>query len=378
MRRARLLTLGLLLALAGCGPRQRVVRVAVALPLTGDLGNEGQGLLRAVTLAVEQANEAKRFPFRVEAVGYDDRADPSEAANVANLIVSDARVVAVIGHYMSDCALEAAPIYAAASIPMVTPSATNPELTARQLSAAWRGPRVVFRMVPTDEVQGAYAASFAFRNLRRRRVAVMRDQTPYAKGLIAQFEKTFKLMGGKIASEDGISAGDKDFKALLSRIKAEQPDALYYAGTYIEAGLVVSQMRAVGMTKTTFLSGDGAHTPSLFQVAGDAADGAYLTTLGVPVEVLPADDGFVAAYRERWPGEDLKPYDPIGYEAAEIILDGLARSGPDRAKLVGALRATHRRGVLGTVSFDEKGDTLAKAVTMMRADAKDRTFKVAR
>ena len=98
----------------------------------------------------------------------------------------------------------------------------------------------------------------------------------------------------------------------------------------------------------------------------------------MPVEVLPADDGFVAAYRERWPGEDLKPYDPIGYEAAEIILDGLARSGPDRAKLVGALRATHRRGVLGTVSFDEKGDTLAKAVTMMRADAKDRTFKVAR
>lgn len=374
----RRLLFAVLALLAACGPRQQVVRVAVAVPLTGDLGNEGQGLLRAVTLALEEANAVKRFPFRVEAVGYDDRADPSEAANVANLIVSDSRVVAVVGPYMSDCALAASPIYASASIPMVTPSATNPAVTARQLSPEWRGRRVVFRMVATDEVQGTYAASYARRSLRRGRVAVMRDQTPYAKGLVAQFEKTFKLLGGKVLSEDGISAGDKDFKALLARIKDEKPDALYYAGTYIEAGLIVAQMREVGMAKTIFISGDGAHTPSLFQVAGDAADGAYLTTLSVPVELLPAGSGFVDSYKKRWPGEDVKPYDPVGYEAAEIILDGLARSGADRVKLVEALRATRRRGLLGAISFDEKGDTIAKTVTMMRADSKARGFKVAR
>lgn len=377
MRASRLAAI-LLLGLCACGPRRRVVRLAVAVPLTGDMGTEGQGLLRAVTLAVEQANAAKRFPFRLEAVGFDDRADPLEAANVANLIVSDARVAAVVGHYMSDCALEAAPVYAGATLAMVTPSATNPALTKRQLEPSWRGERVVFRMVPTDEVQGTFAASFAYRKLGKRRIAVMRDQTPYAKGLSAQFEKTFKLMGGRILSEDGISAGDKDFKSLLSRVAAEKPDALYYAGTYIEAGLIALQMRDSGLGKTTFLSGDGADTPSLFQVAGDAADGAYLTTFNVPLELLPADKGFVDEYRKRWPGEDLKSYDAIGYDAAQVILDALEKAGPDRAKIVAALRLTKRRGLVGEISFDKKGDSTGTLVTMLRADAKARAFRAVR
>lgn len=347
----------------------------MAAPLTGDMGTEGQGLLRAVELAVEQVNAAKRFPFLLEAAPYDDRADPKEAVNVADLIVSDARVIAVIGHYNSGCALAAAPIYAQAGMPMITPSATNPQVTLQQLAPGWPGPRVVFRVVPTDDVEGAYAGDFAFRRLRKRRIALMHDGTPYGRGLALEFKSAFVKSGGKILSEDAISPGDKDFRALLSHIKAERPDALYFGGVYTEAGLIVRQMREVGMD-AAFLSGDGAKTPSLFDVAGTAADGAYLTVVGTPVELLPAAKSFVAAYRQRWPGADegLKPFDPMGYEAAQVLFDALAKAGPDRPKLLEALRLTRRDGILGPMSFDDKGDTLNKTVTMVRADAKDRSF----
>src|SRR5579885_2580684 len=143
--------------LAACA-RTRVVKIAVAVPLTGDIGTEGQGLRRAVELAVEEANASRRFPFRIVMDEFDDRADPREAVNVADLIISDPRIVAVIGPYNSGCALAAAQVYAEAPVAMITPAASNPEVTLQQVRADWRGPRVVFRAVPTDDVQGAFAA----------------------------------------------------------------------------------------------------------------------------------------------------------------------------------------------------------------------------
>ena len=150
----------LVCAASACRSRDKLVRIAVALPLTGDLGSEGESLRRAVILAVEQANEARRLPFRVEVAAFDDRADPAEAYNVANLIVDDPRIVAVIGHYSSDCSERAARVYARAPLAMISPASTNPDITRAQLRPGWPGARVVFRLVPTDDVQGDFAAQF--------------------------------------------------------------------------------------------------------------------------------------------------------------------------------------------------------------------------
>ena len=361
--------------LSACGPKEKTVRIAVAVPLTGDMGTEGQGLRRAVELAVEEVNATKRFPYKLEAAPFDDRADPKEAVNVANLIVSDPRVVAVIGHYNSGCAIPAAKVYSRGNVAMISPAATNPEVTAQQLSKDWTGPKIVFRVVPTDDVQGSFSAEYVYKKLGKRGMSLMHDKTPYGQGLAEQFKKTFVGLGGKILSEDGISVGDKDYKALLTRIKAVNPDGLYFGGLYTEAGLIVKQMRELGM-KTLFFSGDGAKTPSLFDVAGDAAEGAYATIVGVPVELLPSAQAFVANYKKRWtaPGEDIKPFDHFGYEAAEIVFDALDKAGPDKAKVIEALRQTKHTGLLGTTEFDEKGDTLNKIITMTQARAKDRTF----
>lgn len=374
MRRA--LPLSLIAAIAwtaACGPKEKVVKIAVAVPLTGDMGTEGQGIRRAVELAVEEANAAKRFPFRLEAAPYDDRADPKEAVNVANLIVSDSRIAAVIGHYNSGCAIPAGKVYARGGIPMISPAATNPEVTRQQLAADWAGPKNLFRVVPTDDVQGSYAAGFVYKKLGKRRMSLLHDKTPYGQGLAEQFKKAFMAQGGQIISEDGVSVGDKDFKALLTRIKAANPEGIYFGGLYTEAGLILKQMRELGM-KNAFVSGDAAKTTGLFDVAGDAADGAYATIVGVPVELLPSARQFVADYKKRFPSEEIKPFDHFGYEAAQIIFAALEKAGPDRARLVEALRATKYEGLLGTTTFDEKGDTLNKVITMTRAKAKDRSF----
>ena len=368
-----------LLAVA-CGPKEKVIKIAIAVPLTGDMGTEGQGVRRAVELAVEEVNAAKRFPYKIVAAPFDDRADPKEAVNVANLIISDPHIVAVVGHYNSGCAIPAAKVYARAPVAMVSPAATNPEVTEQQRSPDWSGPKVVFRVVPTDDVQGSYSALFAHKKLGKRRMALLHDKTPYGQGLAEQFKKTFLETGGKIVSADGIAVGDKDFKALLTKIKGDpsKPEGIYFGGLYTEAGLLLKQMRELGMKDPfVLISGDGSKTPSIFDVAGDAADGAYLSIVGVPVEELPSAKTFMENYKKRWTGsgEDLKPFDHFGYEAAQVIFAAMERAGgPDRTKIIAEMTKTKYSGVLGETIFDDKGDTLNKIVTMTRAQAKDRSF----
>lgn len=365
-------------SISACSAEQ-VVRIALAVPLTGDTGTEGQGTRRALEMAIEEANAAHRFPFKLELKALDDRADPKEAVNVANLVSSDPSVVAVIGGYNSGCTIPAAKVYARHGIPVMPAAATNPEVTAQQLRPDWVGPKVVFRIMPTDDVQGSYAADFAFKKLKLRQVAVIHDKTAYGQGLAEQFRKQFEADGGKVLSFDGISVGDKDFKALLTRIKEENPSAIYFGGLYTEAGLLLKQSKELGLN-ANFISGDGSKTDSIYAISGDAVDGAYMTMVGIPVENLPAAKGFIERYHKRWPSPDtpIKPYDHFVYEAAQILFDAMSKVGPDRAKLLAQLPKTHYKGMLGLTTFDAKGDTLNRIITMTRADYKTHSFKALR
>src|SRR5688572_660358 len=167
--RKRLSAIGLAAAalLAGCKPRENVVRVAVAVPLTGDIATLGQGIRRAAFLAIEEANNAGRFKdFKLQAVEFDDRSDPKEAVNVANRIVSDPSIVAVVGHFNSGCSIPASQVYARAGLTMVSPASSNPKLTLQQQDPSWRYPKNIFRVNTTDEVQGAYGADFVYSKLK--------------------------------------------------------------------------------------------------------------------------------------------------------------------------------------------------------------------
>src|ERR1700733_8237730 len=146
-----LLTLFLLpFSLVSCGPQEKKVRIAVALPLTGDIAALGQGIKRACVLALEEANRQHRYPgFKLEVESYEDRSDPKEAVYVANRIVSDPNVVAVIGHFNSGCSIPASQVYARAHLAMISPAASNPKLTQQQLDPSWTYPRNIFRVNTT-------------------------------------------------------------------------------------------------------------------------------------------------------------------------------------------------------------------------------------
>jgi branched-chain amino acid transport system substrate-binding protein len=351
---------------SGCGPKEKVVRVAVALPLTGDIAALGQGLERACAMAMEEENAKGGYTgYKVEMVAFDDRSDPREAVSVANRIVSDPSVVAVVGHFNSGCSIPASQVYARAHLPMISPAASNPKLTLQQLDPGWAYPRNIFRVNTTDDVQGPYAADYALKTLQLKRAAIIHDKTAYGQGVAEEFKKRMEAAGGVVLSFDGVNVADKDFNALLTRILESNPQILYWGGDYAGGGLVVRQARGVGINQPIILS-EANYDPEYLRVAGPAAEGTYVTFLGAPASVLPSAQAFVKRYQARYPNDELKAYDHWGFEAMSIILDLIREVGPDKEKILAALPKIKHEGVLGVTQFDEKGDTLNKTITIFQ------------
>ena len=323
----KILWCGLLAALAvGCKSKQDSYVLSVALPLTGDVAAMGQGMKRGIELAVAEANKSGKFPKLIKAAFFDDRADPKEAVNVANQIVSNPATFAVVGHLNSGCSIPSAQVYAKNNLLMVSPAATNPKLTLQQMEPSWKWPRNVFRVNATDDVQGKFAANFVRHQLHLEKACIVHDKTPYGQGLAEEFQKEFLALGGKTISFDGIAVGDKDFKALLTRLQSLKPDVLYFGGTYNEGGLVVRQARQMNFA-ATYVSGDGDQSPEYLKIAGADAEGSYITNVGVPLEQLPSAQQFLDQYKQTYPNVDFQPYDHYAYEAAMLAITALEKAG---------------------------------------------------
>jgi branched-chain amino acid transport system substrate-binding protein len=367
IRRGKTLVLVLCaLVLTSCNSGEKKVRIAVALPLTGDIAALGQGIKRACALALEEANRQHRYPgFKLEMEAFDDRSDPKEAVDVANRIVSDPNTIAVIGHFNSGCSIPASQVYARAHLPMISPAASNPKLTLQQLDPSWRYPKSVFRVNTTDDIQGAYAGEYAAKVLKVKRASIIHDKTAYGQGVAEEFKKRFEALGGATLSFDGISVADKDFHALLTRIHEEHPQLIYWGGDYAGGGLIVRQARGAGEKAVMILS-EANLDPEFLRVAGESAEGCYITFLGSPPDLLPSAKAFIEAYHVRYPGEEMRSYDHYGYEAMNILLSVLDKTGPDRDKIIAALPQVDYNGVLGETKFDEKGDTLNHKITLFQ------------
>ena len=347
----------------GCKKEAKGPTIALGLPLTGDIASLGQGLKRASILAIEEFNQANGTNVKV--VAYDDRSDPKEAVSIANRIVSDPSVIGVIGHFNSGCSIPASRIYAQAKLPMISPASSNPDLTNQQLSPQWTWPKNIFRMNTTDNVQGGYGADFVIKGLKIKNVAIIHDKTAYGQGVAEEFRKKIIANGGQVTSFEGLQTGDRDFRSLLTRIKATNPDALYFGGMFSEGGILVRQTRDIGF-RGPFVTCEANYDPAFIRVAGPAAEGAYVTFLGSPPELLPSAKEFIERYKQRYPNDELKSYDAYGYEVAGVLLDALKNVGPDRTKIIDFLRTVKYTGVLGTTQFDQKGDTLNRTITLFQ------------
>jgi branched-chain amino acid transport system substrate-binding protein len=346
------------------------IKIGIGAPLTQGAVALGQGMKRGATLAMVQANEserAKALGITFEGKDGDDQGDPKVGVNVANDFVSDPNLLGVMGHLNSGVSIPASKVYNDAGIVQVSPASTNPALTLQ-------GFNNVFRTCATDDVQGPVAAESAFTTLGFKSAVVIDDSTPYGEGLAAEFAKKFAELGGKVVFTEKTADKDTDFNALVTKIKAEAPDMVYYGGIYNAGALLSKQMSDAGV-KAGFMSGDGIYDAEFIKLAGAAqAEGNFCTSVGLPVDKLPKGQEFVDAYKAQFPNDDVAAYDAYAYDAAYAIIQAVLtvaeEMGVDqlttpegKAAVVAAVASSQLDGVTGDLSFDEKGDTNNKAIT---------------
>jgi branched-chain amino acid transport system substrate-binding protein len=344
-------------------PTRKLVRLAFAGPLTGPNAVYGQGMLRATRLAVAQANRIPNVAFagyRFELVAYDDRSDPAKAVNVAEQIVDKPDIAGVVGHFDSGCSIPASAVYHKAGMMMVSVS-SDPKLTEQGFDN-------VFRMVPRDTVQGAFAADLVSGTLGKHRVAVVSDTTSYGRNLAAEFAKELGRNGGGVVLREQVSPTQTDFATLVSRIGATGPQAVYYAGAYKAGAGLSRRLKSSGINEP-FVGGDTLYSQAYLDAAGGTdADGDIATALGLPLEQQPGYTTFARLYKAAYP--DAKPgqYDPYAFDSAWIVMDSLVGAGVNASRSA-RIAYTHAHpfdNVTGQAVFDANGDTSNETVSSYR------------
>ena len=339
------------------GTTSKAVKIGFAAPLTGDNAIYGQGMKRAVELAIEEANASDA----VKAAGYtfslraeDDMGDPKQAVNVANLLASDNGVAGVVGHFNSGCSIPASPVYNGVKLAMVSVS-SNPALTAQGLPN-------VDRVVAKDDAQGAAAGELVAGKLGMKSVAVIDDSTPYGQGLAEQFVKAFTAKGGTVVIKESVQANEVDLNALVTRTKDKKPQAIYYAGGLNQGGLLSKQSKEAGLN-VPLIGGDMIYSADYVKIAGkDNAEGDIATSLGLPLEQQPKGTEFLAKYKAKF-NEDPQAYDSYAYDAAWMIMNAVVKAGPTRAAVMDAVRSGSLDGVTGQISFDANGDNKQQIIS---------------
>jgi branched-chain amino acid transport system substrate-binding protein len=338
--------------------------------LTNLIPQFGQDIANAGQLAVAQANEAGGIQgFQVEALVEDDRCTAQDATTVANKVVSDPEIVAVMGHICSGATIAASDIYEQARIPMMSPSATAASVTERGVDVM---NRVAFR----DDVQGVVDANYIYKVLGFTKIAVLHDNDAYGLGLAEVVRDTFTALGGEVVDFEGINTADQDFRPVLTPIAAEGPEALFFGGYVQQAVLLVPQMKDVGMSDVVFFSDDGVYGQALIDGAGDAANGAYASFAETPKVDPERLAAFDTAYEDMFgvKPSDLGPFHYHAYDSTNMILAAIDKVAEvdadgnlviDREALIKALRETADfDGLTGVLTCDSKGDCGAGSIAV--------------
>lgn len=338
--------IAVLAGLASCTVQdQNVIRIGAAGPMTGDQSKMGIDLRNAVELAAAEWNERGGvLGKKIVVLAGDDQADPKQAVSIANKFINQ-KTAAVVGHWNSSCSIPASKYYSDANMVMISPATTNPQLTLQGLKR-------VFRVCGTDDQQGTVAAEFVRKRLRPKRVAVIHDKTAYGQGLAEYFTKALGA-SAEIVYSGGIVQRDPDYKAVLTAIRERKADLYFFGGVYPEAGRLVRQAGEIGFN-APMITGDGVYDPTFIKIAGKAAEGT-LVTFGREPAGLTTARSFIEKYRKQF--GDPGPYSIYAYDAANIILTAIAKTGTvDGEQLAAYISRTTFSGAFGDISFDKNGD----------------------
>jgi branched-chain amino acid transport system substrate-binding protein len=339
------LALGTSLALVGTSLAQDIT-IGVAGPMTGGEATFGRQLRNGAEQAVADINAAGGVlgrKLRLE-VG-DDACDPKQARSVAEKLAG-MKVPFVAGHYCSSSSIPASEAYAESNVLQITPASTNPQFTERGL---WN----TFRVCGRDDQQGAIAADYIVKNYKGKNVAVIHDKTTYGKGLADETKKAINKAGLREKLYESYNKGDKDFTALVSKLKRDSIDIVYVGGYHQEAGLILRQMRDQGL-KTVLMAGDALADKEFASITGPAADGV-LFTFGPD----PRKKASAAAIVKKFKDKNIDPegYTLYTYAAMQVWAQAAAKANTTEAKKVAAaMKGGSWDTVIGKISYTPKGD----------------------
>ncbi|HSC80687.1 MAG TPA: branched-chain amino acid ABC transporter substrate-binding protein [Chitinolyticbacter sp.] len=338
----------------------REIRIGFAAPLTGNQAHYGKGYQNGVQLAIDDVNAASPKlggqAVKFVLIAEDDMADPRAATQVAQKFV-DSKVAGLIGHFNSGTSIPASKIYSDAGIPQIA-MATAPAYTQQ-------GFKTTFRSMTSDTQQGSVMGRYAVQKLGAKKVAIIDDRTAYGQGLADEFEKSVKAAGGEIVKREYTTDKETDFSAILTAIKAAQPDLIFYGGTDTQSGPMARQKKRLGMT-APLVSGEMTRSETFLKLAGPEAEGTIASLAGLPLEQMPGGKAFEARYKAKY-GE-LEIYTPYGYDAARTLTQAMRNAdSADPARYLPELAKIQHAGVTsGNISYDDHGDLKDGAITVYK------------
>lgn len=337
--------------------------------LTGSQATFGVSTDNGIRLAVDEINAAGGVEiggkkFKVELKSEDTEGKPEKAGTVVTKLITADKVVAVLGEVASSVTLAGAPVAQQFGVPMITPSSTNPQVTAVG--------DMIFRVCFIDPFQGYACAKFAAQDLKVKKAAVLFDQaSAYSVGLKDEFEKNFEQMGGEVVTVAAYTAGEANFNPLLTKIRETGAELLFIPGYYTDVANIALQARKLGMTMP-LLGGDGWDSSDLAKNGGAAIEGSFYSNHYASDQPTPEIQTFVTKYKEKFDGETPDGLAALGYDAARVLFDAIQRAGAtDGSKLRDAIASTKNfKGVTGTISINDKRDAVKPAVIVEMKDGK--------
>jgi branched-chain amino acid transport system substrate-binding protein len=339
--------LALAIAVAIAGTANAQVKFGMGGPITGPSAATGAQMKNGVDQAVEDINKAGGILGQKITASYgDDASDPKQGVSVANNFAGEG-VKFVIGHYNSGVTIPASAVYQENGILEITPASTNPTVTERGM---WN----IFRVCGRDDQQGQVAGEYILKHFKGKKIAIVHDKTTYGKGLADEMRKTIGKGGMKDVLYEGINTGEKDYSALVSKIKQANPDLIYWGGLYTEGGLIVRQLRDQGV-KAPLMGGDGITSDEFASVGGPGVEGT-LMTYGPDPRNRPEAKKVVDEFRAK--KFEPEAYTLYSYAGVQIIKQAAeAAKSADPKKVAEKMHSgMHFKTVLGDISYDKKGD----------------------
>lgn len=337
------------------------IKIGAVLPLTGNNAVDGEAAKQAIDLALEEkSKDLKEKGLKVKVVYEDDKMDPKEGVNAAKKLTNVDKVVSLIGPFGSSVVLAVAPVAEQSKVVLVSGSATNPKIRDAG--------DYIFRVVPPDDYQGKALSKFARDVLKVETGAIIYMNNDYGVGLKSVIEKDFPQMGGKLAYNEAFNPGETDFRTYLQKLKGTKPQAVFLPSHHTEGALILRQAREMGL-KIPFLGGDGIFRPESIDLASDAANNTYVSSMSWrPDSPDQIAKNFVAKFKAKY-GKEPNVFSAYYFDAATVLLEAILSGATTSDEIKERLYRDEFTGVTGRTKFDKYGE-VEKPIDIYKADSK--------